>query len=58
MWARWRAAMREAELPVDVGPETIAVLGLADARWAPIEYRPAETIHKPDPLFPRVDSGS
>ncbi len=31
-------------------------LTLDDARWAPLEFRPAEALTKPAPLFPRVES--
>jgi methionyl-tRNA synthetase len=35
-----------------------AELSLEDARWAPLEFRPAGALTRPTPLFPRIDTGS
>ncbi len=33
-------------------------LTLDDARWAPLEFPPAEALTRPEPLFPRIDTGA
>jgi methionyl-tRNA synthetase len=32
-----------------------AGLALDQARWAPLDFRPASTLERPEPLFPRID---
>jgi len=32
-------------------------LSLAQAQWAPLANRPAATLEKPAPLFPRIEAG-
>ena len=39
-------------------PADEEALSLADARWAPLAYRPAAALTRPAPLFPRVDTGA
>ena len=31
---------------------------LEQARWAPLEFRPASTLVRPEPLFPRIDTAT
>ena len=39
-------------------PVAEEALRLADARWAPLEFRPAGTLSRPAPLFPRIELAS